>query len=90
MITENTTTDRASLFEEFQDICDRGYDIDCEEWVKGMWCVAAPIVPNDGEVYGAVSVSGPKSRVMGEGFEQEIPEMIMRIANVVEVNLTYS
>jgi DNA-binding IclR family transcriptional regulator len=89
-ITENTTTDRASLFEEFQDIRDRGYATDREERVKGMWCVAAPIVSNDGDVYGAVSVSGPKSRMMGERFEQEIPETVMRTANVVEVNLTYS
>jgi len=89
-ITENTITDRDSLLEESQEIRDSGYATDCEERVEGMWCVAAPIVSNDGEVYGAVSVSGPKSRMQGDRFEQELPDKVTRTANVIEVNLTYS
>jgi len=89
-ITENTITDRERLKEELETIRDRGYATDHEERVEGMWCVAAPIIKSDGIVAGALSVSGPKNRMEGERFEEELPEQVLRSANVVEVNLTYS
>lgn len=88
-ITEHTITDRDDLFDELAEIRDRGYATDCEERVEGMRCVAAPIMKN-GDVIGAVSVSGPKSRMQGDQFTEEIPEKVLRTANVIEVNLTYT
>lgn len=89
-ITENTITEKDELFEELAEIRERGYATDREERVEGMWCVAAPIVSGDGNVHGAVSVSGPKSRMRGERFDDELPNQVLRTANVIEVNLTYS
>ncbi|WP_226013348.1 IclR family transcriptional regulator [Halomicrobium salinisoli] len=89
-VTETTVSDREELFEVLDEVRERGYAYDDEERVKGMRCVAAPITDDDGRAIAAVSVSGPKSRMRGDRFEEEIPELILRSANVIEVNLTYS
>jgi DNA-binding IclR family transcriptional regulator len=89
-VTEKTITDRGELFDQLGEIADRGYAYDDEERVRGMRCVATPITDREGRAIAAISVSGPKSRMRGERFEQEIPDMLSRSANVIEVNLTYS
>lgn len=87
-ITENTITDRDELFDELETIRERDYALDHEERIEGMRCVAAPIKVDD--VLGAVSVSGPTHRLNGDRFQEEIPNMVLRTANVIEVNLKYS
>jgi DNA-binding IclR family transcriptional regulator len=89
-ITENTITDRDVLFEQFEEIRERGYAIDLEERVRGMRCIGAPILGKEGNVLGAVSISGPKSRLQGQRFEDEIPNKVVRVANVIEVNMNYA
>jgi DNA-binding IclR family transcriptional regulator len=87
-VTERTVTDEDVLFEQLEEVRERGYAVDAEERVLGMRCIAAPIL-NHGEVLGAISVSGPKNRMQGDRFEEEIPSQVLRTANVIEVNLTY-
>ncbi|WP_222913203.1 IclR family transcriptional regulator [Natrinema sp. SYSU A 869] len=89
-VTENTISDPDELFNRLDQIRERGYAYDDEERVNGMRCVAAPITNDDGRAIAAVSISGPKSRMQEERFTNEIPERILRCANVIEVNLTYS
>jgi DNA-binding IclR family transcriptional regulator len=89
-VTEHTITDRTELFDALDQVRERGYASDDEERVKGMRCIAAPITDEEGRAIAAVSVSGPKSRMQGERFTDEVPEQILRSANVIEVNLTYS
>jgi len=87
-VTDRTVTDEDVLFEQLEEVRERGYAVDVEERVLGMRCIAAPIL-NDSEVLGAISVSGPKNRMQGDRFEEEIPSQVLRTANVIEVNLTY-
>lgn len=89
-VTEQTITDKEELFETLEEVRERGYAYDDEERVKGMRCLAAPITNQDDRAIAAVSVSGPKSRMQGDRFSEKIPEQILRSANVIEVNLTYS
>jgi DNA-binding IclR family transcriptional regulator len=89
-VTETTITDRETLFEELDEIRERGYAYDDEERIKGMRCVAAPITDDDDRAMAAVSVSGPKSRMRDDRFTEEIPQLIRRSANVIEVNITHS
>lgn len=89
-VTDHTITDKAELFEALDRVRELGYASDDEERVKGMRCVAAPITDQNGYAIAAVSVSGPKSRMRGDRFNDEVPDQILRSANVVEVNLTYS
>jgi IclR family acetate operon transcriptional repressor len=41
----------------------QGYALDDEETTLGARCVSAPILGADGEAIGAISVSGPVTRV---------------------------
>lgn len=88
--TENTITDRAELKTELADIRERGYAYDREERLPGLRCVAAPVVPEDGEFVAAISVSGPTTRIKGDLFHKKIPELLRSAANVIEINLVYS
>jgi len=89
-VNERTVTDRTELFEELERIREQGYATDDEERVAGMRCVGGPIAREEGTAVGAVSVSAPTSRMQGERFETEIPRLVRRTANIVEVNLAYS
>jgi len=88
-ITPNTITDRETLVEELDRIRERGYAIDDEERIPGIRCVAAPVI-SDGRVVGAVSISAPRSRMDGDRFEKEIPDEVLRTANIIEVNLQHA
>ena len=88
--TENTITSRDELFATLETIRENGYALDDEARVKGLRCVAVPIINNDEEVEGAISVSGPTSRFQGERFQHELPEKLQKVANIVELNITYT
>lgn len=87
--TRNTITDRSELFDELADIRERGYAYDKEEKIEGIRCVAAP-VQNNGEIFGAVSISGPSTRMQGDLYHEELPNMVMRSANVIEINTKFA
>lgn len=88
--TENTITDRDALFDELDAIRERGYAFDNEEKIQGLRCVASPVHDVRGAVLGAVSVSGPSSRMEGDRFRNELPDRVTRAANVIEINIEYS
>jgi len=88
--TSNTVTDRETLEAELEEIRDRGVAFDGEERAEGIRCVAAPITDNRGELIGAVSVSGPSTRMRDERFRKEIPEMVQDTATVIGINVSYS
>jgi DNA-binding IclR family transcriptional regulator len=88
--TAQTITTHDALFEELAQIRDRGYAFDNEEKIEGLKCVAAPVIGPDDRVLGALSVSGPSSRMTGERFTEELPGMVSRSANVIEINTQFS
>ena len=88
-ITENTITDRQELLDELEAVRERGVAIDDEERISGIWCISAPIKSDD-RVLGAVSVSGPTSRMKNDRLNDEVANMVRSTANVIEVNSTYS
>jgi len=89
-VTRNTITDRDELFDQLEVIRERGCAFDDEERLEGLRCVAVPLVSPDGPVLGAVSVSGPASRIHGERFREELPERLQRAQNVIQMNAAYS
>ena len=64
--TPSTVTDKQQLLEELAQIRLRGYAVDREEAVQGLSCIAAPIYQRDGQVAGALSISGGTQRVQGD------------------------
>jgi IclR family acetate operon transcriptional repressor len=59
----NTITSAERLREELELIRSRGYALDREEYDEGVVCVAAPIFNHAGGTLGALSLSGPASRM---------------------------
>lgn len=47
-----------------------GYAVDNEEHEVGVKCVASPIISYSNEVLGAVSISGPTSRITESRLEE--------------------
>ncbi len=88
-VTEQTITEVDDLISELQTTRERGYAIDMEEAKPGMRCVAASVSSANNSNYGAISVAAPKSRMQGERFENEIPELVKGAANVIELNSIY-
>jgi len=88
--TEQTITDRDELYKELEHIREAGVAFDDEARLNGLRCVAVPILNNDDEVEGAISLSGPTSRFQGEYFRSEIPAKLDDAANVIELNITYT
>jgi len=85
--TEQRITDSDALYEELETVREQGYARNDGEEVRGIRAVGAPILTEDRTVLGAVSVSGPESRLEGERFESQLPSTVMSAANVIEINL---
>jgi DNA-binding IclR family transcriptional regulator len=83
-MTPNTITDRENLEAELETIREQGYATDNEEAAVGIRGVAAPVEGLDG-VIGAVSVSGPASRIRGEYFQDELPKKIKETADIIRI-----
>lgn len=87
--TENTITDIDSLFEELEEIREKGVAFNREETNLGIRAVGASITRPNGVVLGAISVSGPAHRLSGELFNEELPKKIRGTAQEIELNLEY-
>lgn len=85
--TRQTITDREELYDALDAIRERGYALNDEEEVERMRAVGAPICNREGRILGAVSVSGPISRMSGEQFNELIPEKVTNAATVIEMNI---
>jgi len=61
----------------------RGYALDREEFEAGVGCIAAAIT-HHGEVVGALSISGPSSRLLGANTDKLAAEVVRSAAAVAE------
>lgn len=87
--SENTITDREELYDQLEEVEANGIAFDDEERINGLRCVAVPILNDQDEVEGAISISGPTTRMAGDRFRSEIPELLQSAANIIELNITY-
>lgn len=84
-MTENTITEISELFDELDEIRDRGFALNDEEQIRGVRAVGACVKDHQDDILGAISVSGPTSRISDEKFYDTYPELVMQTANVIEV-----
>jgi DNA-binding IclR family transcriptional regulator len=84
--TSETMTDPGRLLEELESIQEEGVAFNDEESIVGHRAVASPICPAD-RLIGAIVVSGPKKRIQGELFTDELPELVSGTANAIELEL---
>jgi len=87
--TEKSITDREALAGELAEVRERGVAFDDEERLPGLRCVACAVTDNDGEVQGAISVSGPVNRLSGDRIERELADLVRGISGELRVNLSY-
>ncbi|MFW6004829.1 MAG: IclR family transcriptional regulator, partial [Halodesulfurarchaeum sp.] len=64
--TEFTITDRETLAEELELVRKRGYAVNEQEAWENLKAVAVPVRDSDGEVLGAMDISGPPHRISYE------------------------
>jgi DNA-binding IclR family transcriptional regulator len=86
--TEDTITDPQQLLEEIEAVRERGVAFNHEETIPGLVGVGAPIVGQNDTVEGAISIIGPASRMDEDRFYEEIPDLITRSVNIIEINAT--
>jgi len=88
--TDNSITDPEELRTELAEIRDRGVAFNDEESVEGLRAVGSAVQGPAGETFGALSVSGPAHRMQGNWYESELPNLILGIANEIELNVKYT
>lgn len=89
-VTDNTITDYDALMTELETIREQGYAINLEENVPGLHAVGVAITPDESDVCGALSVSGPSHRLRDDLLREEIPRLLLGTVNELELNLKYS
>jgi DNA-binding IclR family transcriptional regulator len=87
-LTENTITDYNEFLEELEKIRNKGYAEDDEENELGVRCIGAPIFNHNGEIEGAISISGPTIRVTKDKVEV-FAEKVKKYANLISKELGY-
>lgn len=87
--TENTITDPDALFAELDEIRETGVAFNDGESMEGFRAVASSI-RSDGDLHGALVVSGPKNRFQDDRFRDELPEIVTGATNAIELELLSS
>lgn len=90
--TDQTITDPDELFDHLEIVRERGYAVEREERRTGVVAVAVPIFDTrEDEVVAAVSVSGPRQRLLtaDEAVEQTILDTLRNRANVMELRYNH-
>ncbi|MEN8652686.1 IclR family transcriptional regulator [Streptomyces sp. 21So2-11] len=86
--TERTVTSAAELRAQLADIAAQGYAVVAEEMEVGLSAVAAPVRAHDGQVIGAVSISGPVYR-MDEERLRELAKSAVDAAGELSYRMGY-
>ncbi|WP_394743195.1 IclR family transcriptional regulator [Natronococcus roseus] len=85
--TSNTITERAALFEELETIRDQGYSVNRGEHFPGVCAIGTAITSKPDDVIGAISISGPLSRMEPERIENELAPELLKKQNIVELKV---
>lgn len=87
--TKHTITDEEAFFEEIEQIRTDGYSFNDEEHKIGLRGVAVPVFGANDEVLGAFAVFGPKGRLRGSWYHEEIPTILRDKADEMRIDLSY-
>lgn len=80
--TKHTIIDRLRMLAELEKVRKNSYAIDNEEYEEGIRCIGVPVRNSLHELIGAISVTGPVSRMTDEKIRQIIPKIL---AHSVEI-----
>ena len=87
--TANTITDLKKLQQQLVQVAAKGYAVDDEELEVGVRCISAPIRNFTKNVVGAISISGPVSRITKARIASELISLVKGGAAEVSCRLGY-
>lgn len=89
--TENTITDKKVLLSSLADVREHGYAINDQESVKGVWALGAPVMNENGDVLGGLSISGPTHRMKSrENHIEHFANKVIGVTEEIELDISYS
>ena len=88
-LTPSTLVTVAALEQDFARIRARGYALDEEEHELGVGCIAAPVFDEAARPVAAISVSGPRTRIL-QGDTGELAVLLVRHAGEASAALGYA
>jgi DNA-binding IclR family transcriptional regulator len=80
---------REDLEQELSEIREAGVAYGTERFLQGVSGIGVPLKDNDGNVYGAISVSGPTNRLDSDRVENELTNLVRGISGELRVSLSY-
>jgi IclR family acetate operon transcriptional repressor len=80
--TDKTITTARALKAELSRIRARGYSLDNQEVVMGVWCVAVPIFDRAGRPVAAISITGPSEKREGSAIEPTVLMLVEACAQI--------
>lgn len=86
----NTITDPDELREELATIREQGYSVNREESTTGVHAVGAAVRGKDDSVIGALSISGPATRLKDDRIESAVPDAVRAATNELELYIEHS
>lgn len=86
----NSITSREELFDELEQIRNQGYAINRQETTNGVHAVGAPVTDESQTVLGALSVSGPATRLQNTYLNEELPDIVLSAVNEIELDIRHS
>ena len=87
--TEKTIVETGKILEVFADAARDGFAVDAEECEVGMCCAAAPVYDAAGQLVGALSISGPASRLTPEILRAESGRWVTSAGEQLSLELGY-
>jgi DNA-binding IclR family transcriptional regulator len=87
--TPKTITDENILRKHLQEVREKGYAIDDEEWENEVRCLSVPVFDYKGEVAAAITLSGPSFRVTYDKILQ-IKDLFIEKSKELSESLGYS
>jgi DNA-binding IclR family transcriptional regulator len=63
--TENSIVEIDAIQAELEQVHQRGWVLDNEEYALGAYCIGAPVYNHEGQIIAALTVSGPAERIKG-------------------------
>jgi IclR family transcriptional regulator, acetate operon repressor len=80
--TEHSISTPDELYMELEETQERGYAINDEEVVTGLFSVAKPVMYTDGRVCGAVSLDSPKYRINKDSIDEFASQLDQTVQNI--------
>ena len=88
--TDQTITDRETLFAELETVREQGYAVNHEENIADLHAVGVAATEQSGELIGGFSIAGPKHSLTGEQREREMAQAVIELINEYELELSLS